>query len=40
LQAEYDAEASKKSYKENYLDRFGPVADHVIDEDQVDKKID
>jgi len=38
--ANYDPEESKKNYKESYLERFGPVADHVIDEDHVDKKID
>jgi glutamyl-tRNA reductase len=37
-QAEQEAEESRKRYKENYQDRIGPVADHVIDEDQVDKE--
>jgi len=35
-----DNRESARRYKEQYLDRYGPVADHVIDEDQVDKKID
>ena len=27
-----DMEESKKRYKENYLDRVSPVADHVVDD--------
>jgi glutamyl-tRNA reductase len=27
-----DMEESKKRYKENYLDRVSPVADHVLDD--------
>jgi hypothetical protein len=28
----YDANAGKESYQQNYLDRSGPVADHVTDD--------
>jgi glutamyl-tRNA reductase len=34
-----DSKASAHIYKETYLDKFGPVADHVIDENHVDKNI-
>jgi glutamyl-tRNA reductase len=33
-----DNKESAQRYKEQYLDRFGPVADHVIDEDHVDDR--
>jgi glutamyl-tRNA reductase len=35
-----DNRESARRYKEQYLDRYGPVADHVIDEDHVDNKND
>jgi glutamyl-tRNA reductase len=35
LRAEYDAGKSKKSYEENYLNRFPRVADHVVRDDEV-----
>jgi len=27
-----DLDASKKSYEENYIKRFGPKADHILDD--------
>ena len=29
---QYDLENSAQRYKENYLDKFGPVADHVVND--------
>ena len=29
--SEYNSEASLASYKKNYLDKFGPKADHIKD---------
>jgi glutamyl-tRNA reductase len=34
--SEYDPENSRKEYEENYLKKYGPKADHILDE-QIDK---
>jgi glutamyl-tRNA reductase len=31
-ETKYDLKNSAQSYKENYLDKFGPKADHVVDD--------
>jgi hypothetical protein len=33
---DYDPVASKKRYEENYLQKFGPKPDHILDE-KIDK---
>lgn len=30
--SDYDPEKSRKDYEENYLKKYGPKADHVLDE--------
>jgi glutamyl-tRNA reductase len=32
-EVKYDLKNSAQRYKENYLDKFGPKADHVLDDD-------
>ena len=34
--SEYDPENIRKEYEENYLKKYGPKADHILDE-QIDK---
>jgi glutamyl-tRNA reductase len=35
LRSEYDAEASKKSYEENYLKHNSPKPDHIVDNNEI-----